>query len=123
MIDIQSRADIETLVAAFYKNAIDDKLIGHFFTEVVQLNFDQHLPLICDFWETTLLGNIVYHGNPMLKHLSLAEKSPLNGQHFDRWLFLWEQTIDQHFDGVIAKEAINRATQIARLMQHKINMQ
>ena len=121
MRDIQSRADIENLVELFYQKAMTDELIGHFFTEVVPLDLKVHLPIICDFWETTLLGNMVYKGNPMLKHLSLAEKSTLNKAHFKKWLAIWEKTILDHFEGRIAQEAITRARQIASLMQFKID--
>jgi hemoglobin len=123
MKDIQNRADIQQLVDTFYKQAIHDEMIGYFFTEVVQLNFEKHMPIMYDFWETTLLGNIVYHGNPMIKHLALAEKSPMKAEHFDRWLSLWAQTVSSMFKGEVAKEAVNRATQIARLMQFKIAQQ
>lgn len=120
MNDIHSRADIEQLVSTFYQKAIKDELIGHFFSEVIPLNLEIHLPIICDFWESTLLGNLVYQSNPMIKHLALAEKSVMNSAHFERWLLLWKQTVIQKYDGPIAKEAINRATQIAKLMQFKI---
>ena len=118
--DITSRKDIELIVQKFYEEAIHDNHIGHFFTEVVALNLQLHLPIICDFWETTLLGNIVYKGNPMLKHLSLAEKTTLNKSHFEKWLALWEKTVRDHFEGRITQEAITRARQIASLMQFKI---
>ena len=44
--DIESRADIERLLDAFYKVAIHDPKIGHHFHE---LDLEQHLPIIADF--------------------------------------------------------------------------
>lgn len=121
MEDIRTRADIEMLVSAFYKKAMTDFKIGQFFTEVVELNLELHLPVICDFWETVLLDNVVYRGNPMVKHLALSEKRTLRPQHFDRWLMLWSATINASYEGPKADLAINRAKQIAGLMQHKIS--
>lgn len=73
-----------------------------------------------NFWETTLLGEPSYRGNPMVKHLQLNQQQPLEPAHFDRWLALWKQTINTHFAGPKAEEAITRAQQIAHLMQFKI---
>ncbi len=73
MKDIQERKDIELLVDEFYKKVLKDDVIGHFFTEVVQLDWEKHIPIMYDFWETTLLGNIKYKGNPMVKHIELSK--------------------------------------------------
>ena len=118
--DIQTRTDIKTLVDEFYKQVITDDLIGHFFTEVVKLDLDKHLPVMYDFWETTLLGNMKYKGNPMTKHIELSRKKTLDSEHFDRWLALWVSTVTANFDGIKAEEAIQRAKQIGELMKYKI---
>ncbi len=119
--DIQTRVDIELLVNKFYQQAKYDDQIGHFFTEVIPLDWDHHIPLICDFWETVLLNRIAYQGNPMIKHLELHKKSPLLEKHFDRWLTLWEKAVSAQFVGPKATEAINRAQQIGALMKFKVS--
>jgi hemoglobin len=123
MPDITHRKDLELLIDAFYKKALKDELIQHFFTEVVQLDWEQHIPLIVDFWESSLLGTGNYKGNPMSAHLQLDRKSPLEPAHFDRWLKLWEETVNENFDGETANLAISRAQQIAQLMQFKIEQE
>lgn len=120
MKDICSREDIDFLIIAFYQSALKDPVIGHFFTEVVDLNLETHLPVISDFWESILLGRPVYRGNPMLKHLDLARKSPLKPEHMSRWLQLWEQTLVENFHGEKANLALERAQGIGRLMLFKI---
>ena len=120
--DIASRADLDLLVREFYAQATTDPLIGHFFTEVMALNLDEHLPVIVNFWESVLLGNLVYRGNPMLKHLHLDDLSSIKPEHFKRWLTLWTATVQKHFSGEKASTAISRASDIARLMEHKIKM-
>ncbi|MEM1359026.1 MAG: group III truncated hemoglobin [Bacteroidota bacterium] len=120
MKELHSREDIDILVASFYDKALHDPLIGHFFTKVVALDLAGHLPVICDFWESILLGNAVYRGNPMLKHLDLARKSPLNAEHMNRWLLLWEQSLAEHFQGEKADLALERAQSIGRLMLFKM---
>lgn len=120
MKEIEFREDVVHLVDAFYKQAVSDSVIGHFFTEVVQLDFAAHMPVMYDFWESTLLGNNVYKGNPMLKHIALSKKSPMTSVHFDRWLVLWVDTVNGLFQGQKAEEAKSKAQQIATLMQYKV---
>jgi hemoglobin len=120
MTDIKFRGDINLLVEAFYQKAITDPTIGHIFTEVAHLNLATHLPVICDFWESILLGNMIYRGNPMLKHLELAEKTALTQVHFTVWLGLWEETVRGLHSGEKADLAVKRAQDIGRLMLYKI---
>ena len=120
MKDIENRQDIEKLVDEFYKKVRVDDVIGHFFMDLVEINWDKHMPVMYDFWETTLLGNLKYKGNPMSKHFDLNKKQLLEPDHFERWLSLWESTIKDHFVGEVAEEAIQRARQIAGLMKYKM---
>jgi hemoglobin len=99
---------------------INDKVIGYLFTDVVQLDFEKHIPIICDFWETTLFGQMKYKGNPMLKHIELNKKESLKAEHFERWMYHWENTVEKRFIGTKAIEAIQRAKLIGELMKHKI---
>lgn len=120
MTDIESREDVQNLVSSFYEKVVVDETIGHFFTEVVKLDFETHLPTMYDFWESILLGNQVYKGNPMLKHIALNRQQPLEKEHFDQWLGLWEQTLEETFRGPVAEKALRTARQIAGLMQVKV---
>ncbi|HMR42362.1 MAG TPA: group III truncated hemoglobin [Saprospiraceae bacterium] len=120
MREIRSREDIEFLVDTFYKKVLDDEVIGYIFTEVAKLDWDSHMPVMYDFWETMLLGNMLYKGNPMLKHIALDQKEKLTAQHFDRWIQLWRETLENHFTGEKATEAIQRAEMMRQLMQYKI---
>lgn len=114
--------DIRLLVHTFYDKLMVDEVVGHFFTKVVPIDLSEHLPIICRFWEAMLLDNPVYQGNPMTKHLVMDGISPLEPEHFQRWLGLWEETIDEHFAGANAEKAKERANNIALLMQHKVSM-
>jgi len=120
MREIRSREDIEFLVDTFYKKVLDDEVIGYIFTEVAKLDWDKHMPIMYDFWETMLLGNMLYKGNPMLKHIALDQKEKLTAPHFDRWTQLWRETLKSHFTGEKAAEAIQRAEMMRQLMQYKI---
>jgi hemoglobin len=69
--DIKTRADIEKFIVNFYEIVKADKTIGFIFTELVQMNWEKHIPLIVDFWETILLDNPVYKNNAMDAHFIL----------------------------------------------------
>jgi len=120
--DIKSRKDIELLVDTFYKSVLIDDLIGKFFTEVVVLDFEKHMPTMYDFWEMALFDKMVYRGNPMLKHISLDKLSPLQEVHFDRWLSLFSATLDDMYEGPKVELAKQKALSMKRLMLHKINL-
>ncbi len=118
--DIKNREDIEKLINTFYEKVKLDKTIGYFFSEVVAVNWEKHLPKMYDFWENVIFNTGVYEGNPMQQHQNLHKKSPLSKEHFDQWLFLFRNTVDQLFEGEKAEQAKQRATSIATVMQIKI---
>ncbi|MFY0625382.1 MAG: group III truncated hemoglobin [Reichenbachiella sp.] len=120
MTEIQTRDDIKTMIDAFYHKAVNDDVIGFFFTEVIQLDFEIHMPKMYDFWETTLFHKAVYKGNPMSVHQDLHQKSPLEKVHYDRWQTLFLETVDELFEGEKAELAKQRAQSIAMMMQIKI---
>jgi hemoglobin len=119
--DIESRGDLEHLLERFYEKAFKDPLISHFFIEVVQLNLEEHLPLIADFWESVLLDGRGYRKNVMEIHRHISEKSPIRKNHFDRWVYLFSETVDSLFEGKKATMAKQRAASIATMMDIKIN--
>lgn len=118
--DILTEADIKLLIDAFYKRVIADPIIGFIFTDVVALSWEKHIPIMNSFWSSVLLGKNTYSGNPMIKHIDLDKKIMLKKEHFDKWLQLWENTVQENFTGENASEAISRAKNIASLMQFKI---
>ncbi len=120
MGDITTRADCETLVRAFYAQALDDAVIGFLFTDVAQLDLEHHLPRIASFWETVLLGARSYGGGAFRPHLELNLLVPLRRGHFERWLWLWGETVDAQFTGPVAEEAKRHATRVANAFYDRI---
>jgi hemoglobin len=121
MQDISTRADIEKLIITFYEKVKADDTIGYIFNEVVKMNWEHHVPVITDFWETILLDNPVYTKNAMEVHYTLNKKEPLLTQHFERWVQLFTTTVDELFEGKTATLAKKRAASIADVMQYKMN--
>jgi hemoglobin len=113
--EIQSRADIEHLVSEFYAKVRKDELLAPIFAHV---DWEHHTPLIVNFWSSILLGDQSYQGNPFQKHIKL----PIEAKHFDRWLMLFKRTIEENFEGEVAKEAMNRADTIAKMFQFRLGL-
>lgn len=61
------------------------------------------------FWERLLLGSTDYNGNPFSKHLNLS----LDSEHFVKWLELFNQTLEENFNGPKTEEAKRLAGNIA----------
>lgn len=121
MKDITDFEDIKLLVDSFYQKVLSDAVIGYIFTDVVQLNWEHHIPVMYNFWETTLLGRVSYKGNPMQVHKGLNIKEKLTSEHFNQWLRLFNETVDEHFQGEKSDLAKQRALSIATMIQIKIS--
>ena len=119
--DIENEKDIELLVHTFYEKVGQDELIGYLFNDVAKVHWESHLPKMVRFWSSVLLGAAEYKGNPMQKHVELSQQSPFHIDHFERWLKLWRETIDQIFVGFKAEDAKVRAQSIAEIMKFKVN--
>lgn len=102
------RASIDRLVATFYGRAREDAVIGPVFAKAVK-NWDHHIARIGEFWSSVVLKTGNYDGRPLPPHLALA----LQGEHFDRWLMLFEQTAREVFPPEAAVIFIDRARRIA----------
>ena len=78
---------IERLVRAFYAKVRADEVLAPVFDAHIH-DWEPHLSRMCAFWSSVALMSGRYHGTPMAKHMPL----PVDTDHFDRWLTLFEQT-------------------------------
>ena len=120
--DIRDEADVEQLINRFYEKVVVDPVIGYIFTEVAKTDFARHLAVMYGFWKFLLLNaSDTYQGNPMHKHVELHEKHPLKAVHFDRWVALFEETVDELFAGPGSENAKFRAMSIAETWKYKFD--
>lgn len=118
--DIADRGDIAALLRDFYGRAFADDLLGPIFVDVARLDLDAHLPAMCDFWETVLFRTGAYRRNALQPHLRLNARAPLADRHFQRWLALWQATVDDRHAGPHAELAKLQADRIAGAMTRRI---
>lgn len=105
-------AMIERLVHTFYAKVRGDELLGPVFDARVK-NWDAHLARMCLFWASVALGAGTYEGSPMQVHAPL----PVDANHFDRWLDLFEATAHEVCPPVAAEHFIVRARRIAQSLE------
>ncbi|MDD4865874.1 MAG: group III truncated hemoglobin [Mycobacterium sp.] len=98
---------------------VDDILAGPF-TELRAKGLDSHIPVIADFWETTLFRAGLYRGNALHAHRLIHQRTPLSDRHFVRWLHTWNSTVDEMFHGPIAERAKIQAARIAWAMHRRL---
>lgn len=115
--DIQSLEDIQHLVNTFYTQVQQHTLIGPIFNSRIQDRWPEHLEKMYRFWQTVLLDKQTYFGSPFPPHATL----PIDETHFDAWLSLFTNTVDNHFAGEKAEEAKWRAHKMATMFISKIN--
>lgn len=118
--DIETRADCERLVRAFYGRALEDPIIGFIFVDVAKLDLEAHVPEITSFWETILLGVQSYSGGAFRPHAELHAKVGLRKGHFERWLQLWFGTVDELFAGDRATLAKTHAIRVGHAFHRRL---
>jgi len=116
--DIQNIDDIKKLIDQFYGEVRKDEMLAPVFASRISADeWPAHLERMYAFWNAILFGQTGFQGNPMQNHLRL----PIGEQHFEQWLCLFRQTIDELFTGEKAEEAKSRASSIAQIMNYKIS--
>lgn len=118
--DITSSEDIHLLVDTFYEKVKADQEIGYVFNDVMQVNWQKHLPKMYGFWEILLLGKSGVQSNPMQKHIDINRKEKLTEAHFDQWVKLWFATLDELFEGQNTLIAIERTKAIKQTLFARI---
>ena len=117
MDDIKTFEDISLVVDVFYDRVRKDPLLGPVFMERITGSWEPHLQTMRNFWYTVLFAQAAYRGNPFMKHINL----PVQAMHFERWIQLFHQTIDELFTGSVADDAKQKAVKMGLLFQSKLN--
>lgn len=103
MKPIETKQDLELLIDTFYSKVLKDDQLAPFF---VRFDMQDHMPRMVSFWAFLLLDEHGYKGNVIEKHLHM----PLKKEHFDRWVELFNGTLDELFEGekvILAKQKVN----------------
>ncbi len=119
--DIKTREDVSLLVRTFYTKIRAHAILGPIFNSII-IDWETHLDLLTDFWETQLFLKRKYYGNPVTAHQEVDDKMKhtITSEHFGLWLNAWFATIDELFEGETAWIAKNRAQKMSTMLFMKI---
>jgi len=116
MKDITDINNIRLFVDEFYEKVRQDDVLGPIFLKAIPGDWQPHLNKMYAFWNTVLFGVSGYKGNPFSKHAPLQ----IEQDHFDRWLKLFAETINTHFEGPVAQDAQKRAGLMAEMFLSRL---
>jgi len=116
--EIKSEEQVKLLVDTFYGKVNNDELLSPVFNTEARVNWKAHLPKMYAFWSTQLIGSGSYSGRPFPPHMELT----IGAAHFERWLKLFLETVDELFAGEVAAVAKQKATSIAAIFQYKLGL-
>lgn len=123
-MDIQTRQDVDRLVRTFYNKVREDFLLKPIFNTSIPREdlWEHHFVKLVDFWEAGLLRGTIYEGKPIGLHLWVDNITGrvITQKHFDRWLSLWKETVNQLFQGPVATKALQKADILGKSFYDKI---
>jgi hemoglobin len=117
-----TQEQLKILVMRFYNQVRQDELLGFIFDDVAQVNWDEHIPKLCKFWNSIMLGTREYHGNAFDKHVKLGQTTLITHLHFDRWLTLFKETAEANLAIKDAQLLVERASLIARRLKQGMGL-
>jgi hemoglobin len=118
--DLDDRERIDQLVRDFYRQVAMDDLLGPIFAGE-HVDWSVHIPKLVDFWAWQLLGERAYDRNPLRAHEPVHARTPFGPELYERWLDLFETTVDEHFTGPGAELAKGRARRMARALRRLLD--
>lgn len=120
--DLDCLEQIELMVRRFYHDVNADDLLGPVFNTTAQVDWNTHLPKLSAFWARALLGIDGYQGNPFARHAETHATSALSPAHFERWLTLFERTLDTGWTGPNTDHARSLAHNVARVHRRQLEL-
>jgi hemoglobin len=116
--EIQTMDQVKDLVDKFYEKVNNDDLLSPVFNTEAKVDWEEHLPKMYKFWGTQLIGSGDYTGRPFPPHTQLH----VGKAHFERWIELFLETVNENFIGEVAETAKLKAKNIAGIFQIKLGL-
>ena len=114
--EIENMEDIQLLVNSFYAKIREDEQLKDIFNNKIQDRWPEHLEKMYRFWQTVLLDEHTYYGSPFVPHAQL----PVVKEHFNRWIEVFYETVDEYFFGEKAEKAKWQGARMAEMFHMKI---
>ena len=112
-----TKEHIQQLVTHFYLRVQKDELLGPIFNDVAGVDWEHHIPLLCQFWNSVMLKTNEYKGNAYMKHVLIGQEALIQEEYFTHWLDLFGQEAVKYLPPDAAAEIVQRALLIAKSLQ------
>jgi hemoglobin len=111
--DLDDPVEIAEMVRRFYADVAQDGVLGPLFNDVAMVDWSVHLPKLAAFWCRALLSMPGYEGNPYRAHLLVHARRAFTRAHFERWLDLFDETLEMGWVGPKVEQAKALARRVA----------
>lgn len=119
--DLDDHEEIAEFVRRFYRQIAQDERFHHYFNSLARVDWDAHVRDLTAFWSSALLGiRDREPGRVIEAHRWLHEASAFDHDLFDRWLDIFDTTLDGGWRGPTVELARRRAHGYAWAMAKRL---
>ncbi|MFN3256426.1 MAG: DUF1971 domain-containing protein [Ilumatobacter sp.] len=118
--DLDSTDQILEMVTRQYVDVVQDELLEPYFNFAPGfIDWQGHIESVADYWCHVLLYAPGYQIDVIEAHRTLHDTDPFTPEVFDRWLDIFNNTIDDGWTGPHAEHAKKKATGMAWAMAQR----
>lgn len=119
--DLTDRAEVAEFVRGFYREVAQDERFHRWFAEIAQVDWHAHTLELTDFWVGVLLDEPHTEADEVIEaHRWLHDTDPFDQELFDRWLEIFDSTLDGGWSGPGAEIVRRRAHGLAWAMAKRL---
>lgn len=118
--DLDTPEEIFEMVTRQYVDVVQDELLAPYFTFGPGfIDWQAHIGTVTDYWCHVVLYAPGYDIDVIEHHRPLHERDPFTPALFERWLQIFDDTVDGGWSGELATSAKKRARGVAWAMAHR----
>ncbi len=119
--DLDNRREIAEFVTRFYREIAQDDRFHLYFETLAHVDWHAHTLDLTDFWAGLLLGEPHEPADEVIEaHRWLHDAEPFDTALFDRWLEIFDTTLDEGWTGPMSDTARRRGHGIAWAMAKRL---
>lgn len=116
MKDIISTKDIKLMIDAFYLKVHENKELSSILKKLAKKKWNFKKDILYVFWEKLLFGEGGYEGDPFKNNIPIL----IDEKDFEKFVSIFNETIDELFEGDYTESAKARILAISNLFQGKL---
>jgi hemoglobin len=119
--DLATRDEIAEFVTRFYREIAQDDRFHHWFETIAHVDWQAHNAELTDFWSGMLLDEPHLQADDVIEaHRWLHESDAFDAALFDRWLEIFDATLEGGWSGPLTEAARRRGHGIAWAMAKRL---